>query len=184
MSSGAADPSRPDVGTLSALRLKGSGEEFDEEDKERQLFGEAAEGEGSSGGGGAPAVALRSLLLSLPGIEERLGDAAAASPSVHAGEEGTLEIFLRRSEAVVAELMQAVDQHHRRIRREGVDLGRKRRRTGAGGEAAALEEQARAAEAAAGVPPALSAPPCCCSSPSSSGWRGSDPWTSRTACPG
>ena len=31
LSSGAADPSRPDVGTLSALRLKGSGEEFDEE---------------------------------------------------------------------------------------------------------------------------------------------------------
>ena len=139
LSSGAADPSRPDVGTLSALSFKGSGEEFDEEDKERQLFGEAAEGEGSSEGGGAPAVALRSLLLSLPGIEERLGDAAAASPSVHAGEEGTLEIFLRRSEAVVAELMQTVDQHHRRIRREGVDLGRKRRRTGAGGEAAALE---------------------------------------------
>ena len=126
------DASAPDVSTLSILQLMGDGLSADtctgggddqtaakgEEDREIRLFGS----DGDNTPGPPTARRLLDLMQSLPGIQERLMDAASAhSGGGTAGatetDVGHLEEFLSRSEAVVAELLAAIEQHRQRVAR-------------------------------------------------------------------
>ena len=114
---------KPDVSTLSLLQLPAEGAS-NEEDREIPLFGENP-GEDDQLAPSVAAAALLGLLPSLLGIEERLADAASArggsaAAAAAAGKDGVggqLEEFLSRSEAVVAELLAAIDQHRQRLAR-------------------------------------------------------------------
>lgn len=132
-----ADASEPDVSTLSILQLGGLSADTvtvtdggndhtpanSEEDREIRLFGNDS-GDCAPGTG---ARRLLDLLPSLSGIQERLMDAASAHRGGGGGGGGTagatetndghLEDFLSRSEAVVAELLAAIEQHRQRLAR-------------------------------------------------------------------
>ena len=126
------DASAPDVSTLSILQLMGDGLSADtctgggddqtaakgEEDREIRLFGS----DGDNTPGPPTARRLLDLMQSLPGIQERLMDAASAhsgggTASATETDVGHLEEFLSRSEAVVAELLAAIEQHRQRVAR-------------------------------------------------------------------
>ena len=135
------DASAPDVSSLSILQLGGglsadnstcTDEEDDqtaangEEDREIRLFGNDGNDTRTSAGSVLPPAARRllDLMQSLPGIQERLMDAASAHTNRSAGtggdtktDVGHLEEFLSRSEAVVAELLAAIEQHRQRVAR-------------------------------------------------------------------
>ena len=165
-SGGGSDLSRPDVTSLSILRLGGSKTVNDEaddgeliEEEEIALFGDGA-GIGDSSAKAAKDAArstassssssddneysdksasLLRLLPSLPGIRDRLMDAAATTSSstgttTSNASAGQLELFLSRSEAVVTELLSAIDQYRQRQARVAASAaaGRKRKRFGNG----------------------------------------------------
>ena len=136
------DASAPDVSSLSILQLGGglsadtstcTDEEDDqtaangEEDREIRLFGNDGNDTRTSAGSVLPPSLPRRLLdliQSLPGIQERLMDAASAHTNRSGGtggdtktDVGHLEEFLSRSEAVVAELLAAIEQHRQRVAR-------------------------------------------------------------------
>ena len=84
-------------------------------------------------------ASLLRLLPSLPGIRDRLMDAAATTSSstgttTSNASAGQLELFLSRSEAVVTELLSAIDQYRQRQARVAASAaaGRKRKRFGNG----------------------------------------------------